>query len=1488
VSLATPLAAFHPVVRDWFEKRFGAPTAPQSLGWPAIGAGHHTLITAPTGSGKTLAAFLWALDSLVQLGMRGELRDQVSVLYISPLKALSNDIQRNLQEPLAGIREEAARQGIPLPEIRSAVRTGDTPAPERTSMGRRPPHLLITTPESLFILLASERFRNALRTVRYLIVDEIHALAGTKRGVHLSLSLERVEALAVKAPQRIGLSATIHPLDEVAAFLVGCAEPGGPPRPYRIIDAGRRSLDIRVIPPKEELGAVATHPVWEATYDRLAALIREHRTTLVFANSRRLVERLAVHLTERLGPDLVAAHHGSLSRKQRLQAEARLKAGEINAIVATGSLELGIDIGTIDLVCQIESPRSVVTALQRIGRSGHWLGATPKGLLFPLTRDDLVECAALIRAVRSGALDRIEIPEGCLDVLAQQVAGITADEEWETEALLGLVRRSYCYRSLTSGEFENVLTMCAERLPTEPKGVAPTVYWDRVRGRVKGRRNARLAAITSGGTIPDTTNYDVYLEPEGIKLGQVEEDFAQESMKGDIFTLGNAPWRIVKVERGRMVVESAAGLPPTIPFWHGEAPGRTGELSREVGRLRRELAARLDDPDGARRWLQDECGLDEAGARIAVDFVGQQAQVAGVVPDGETLLAERFFDSLGGTQIVLHTPFGMRVNRAWGLALSKRLCRTFNFEIQSAATDDAILLSLGPRHSFPLDLVWAFLSPESVKETLTQAVLAAPLFETRFRHAAVRALLIPRFQRGRKVPAYLQRLRATDLLAACFPAQQACQDNRIGEPDIPVPDYPLVRETLRECLEEALDLPRLTELLSDLRAGRLRTVTKELPLPSAFAHKILAAWDYSYLDDAPREERRSRTVTTHRGVVAELLATEEMAGFLAPEIIARVIAEVSRSADGFRARDVDELVELLLKEMGPLDEVEIARRVEGDATQLLDVARSQGRAVRVRLGDAEKLFWVAVEDFPLYRAAYDHYVIEDDRMVPASAQREPWEPEEARRELIRRRLRHVGPSTPEDLAEQLALASVDVARALAALEAEGSCFQGRFVEGVETIQFCERTILERIHRATLARLRQEIEPVAPDRFVDFLCRWQHVAPGGRLNGADGLSEILTQLQGLELPASSWERDILPLRLAGYRPELLDQLGLTGAFVWGRLVPGGAGGAPPLTFFQVDDLSWLRPESTNTAEPLAVGLSDPARRIHERLQERGASFLDDVARGEKLEPADTLSALWELVSAGRVTNDTFTAVRFALEGDTRSRQLKTTGRPTRSDLRLRVKLKTLQGRWSLLPFSEPPAHEERVEAWARCLLTRYGILFRELLALETAAPPWRELVPQLRRWELGGRLRAGRFVEGVSGEQYALPEAVELLRAARRSESRDLLVLSTVDPINLYGPLFPCPVTRRAESLIVLEGGRPILALEGSTLRPLADLAPEALDYAIRALTAERRGRRFTIERWDETPVLDSPVEQALRDAGFYSDGIRLIFDGYTGPRVPWR
>ncbi len=1488
------LERFHPAVRAWFTRRFPGPTEPQRHGWPEIAAGQHTLITAPTGSGKTLAAFLWTLDTLVQEAATGGLADRIHVVYVSPLKALNNDIHRNLAEPLAGIRDAARELGIELPELRAAVRTGDTPAPERAAMVRRPPHILITTPESLFILLASERMRRALAAVRYLIVDEIHAVAGSKRGVHLALTLERLAELAAVPPVRIGLSATIEPVQEMAGLLTGCETPGGPPRPCRVVDVGRRRhIDLQVVAPTGDLGAVATNPVWDAVYERLAALIQQHRTTLVFANSRRLAERLAVRLTERLGPDTVAAHHGSLSRKRRLEAEARLKAGEIRAIVATGSLELGIDVGAIECVCQVESPRAIATAIQRVGRSGHWLGATPKGRLFALTRDDLLECAALVREIRAGRLDRVEVPRQPLDVLAQQVVAACADTEWEVDRLFDLVRRTTPYRDLARSDFDAVLRMEAERLPTEPKGTSPRLYWDTIRGRIRGRRGARLAVVTSGGTIPDTTDYDVVLEPEGVVLGQVNEDFAQESMRGDIFTLGNASWRIERIQRGRMVVHSAAGLPPTIPFWHGEAPGRTAELSGAVARLRADIAERLADPEAAAGWLAAEAALEPGGARQAVEYVARQQAAVGVVPTDTQLLAERFFDSLGGTQVVLHAPYGMRVNRAWGLALAKRVCRTFNFEIQASATDDAILLAFGPRHAFPLEAIWSYLHPASVRETLVQAVLQAPLFEARFRQAAVRALLILRHAGGRRVPAYLQKLRATDLVAACFPEQQMCLDNRTTDVDVAIPDHPLVQETLRECLEDALDLRRLVAVLEGLRLGTIRTATREVPAPSPFAHQILAAWDYSFIDDAPREERRSRTVQSHRGLLEEVAPGDRLAGVLDPEAIARVAEEVGGQAPATQARDADELCEAL-KDAGPQTDAELGFRTAGDPGPLLARLEADGRVVRGDRGRGPRV-WIAVETLPLCRAAYPDLVEEPPVSLPPALAAQAWEPDTARRELCRRRLRHAGPVGAADLAAVLALPAEAVAQALAALEAEGAVFRGRYDPRGPAEQWCERSVLERIHRRTLARLRAEIEPVGPAEFTDFLCRWQRVGPDARLHGLTGLQEVLAQLQGLERPALAWERDILAVRVADYRPELLDQLTLSGTFLWGRVAGSGEtgepgarpGGPPPIAFLGRPDVSWLRRPADAPAER-GAGLGGAARAALAALESRGALFVDELARLLTLEPAGVLAALWELTRAGLVTSDGFQAVRLlgSLEGrqGLRHAQPEAGARPTRSALRLRVTLRTLPGRWSLLPPGEGDP-ETRAEAWAELLLARYGIVFRELARTEEGAPPWRELVAVYRRREFAGAVRRGLFVLPASGEQYALAAAVDHLREVRRRPDARLLVLPALDPALGYGAVFPEPrLARLPGHLVVLRGGRPLIGLEGTRLWAAADLEPDAAREALAALVAERRGRRLVVEAVEDAPVQGSPWLDTLADAGFHGDGDRLTCDGYPGPR----
>src|SRR5712664_2510072 len=891
------LEYFHPAVRNWFLKHFPAPTEPQARAWPAIKKGKHTLIAAPTGSGKTLAAFLSAIDDLVWKAVDGKLVDETQVVYVSPLKALSNDIQINLQEPLRGIQQNLEAMGISGIEIRTLVRTGDTPAKERAAMTKKPPHIIVTTPESLYILLTSEGGRRMLATTRTLIVDEIHAMVDGKRGSHLSLSIERLQALVKEPLVRIGLSATQKPIAEVARFLVGTAnlEDGGTPR-CTIIDTGHtRKLDLAIEIPGSPLEAVTSNEVWEEIYNRVAALIGEHKTTLVFVNTRRMAERVARHLGERLGDENVTAHHGSLARELRLSAEQRLKSGELSALVATASLELGIDIGAVDLVIQIGSTRAISTLLQRIGRSNHTVSGFPKGRVFPLSRDELVECAALIDSVRRGELDRLEIPEQPLDILAQQIVAAVAPEAWTEDALFETIRRAYPYRNLAREDFDAVVRMLSEGFTTRRGRRGAYLHHDAVNHRLRARKGARLAAITSGGAIPDTADYRVILEPSETFVGTLNEDFAIESLAGDIFQLGNTSYRIKRVEPGAVRVEDAAGQPPSIPFWLGEAPGRSEELSQAVSRLRSEISDRLEFADSnadegvhapSMKWLVDVVGISHGAAEQIVDYLGMTKLALGVMPTQEEIVVERFFDENGSTHVVIHAPFGSHLNRAWGLALRKRFCRTFNFELQAAATEDSIVLSLTTAHSFELADVARYLNSATIRPLLIQALLDAPMFITRWRWVIGVALALPRFRGGKKVAPQLARMGAEDLIAAVFPDQIACAENLTGERE--VPDHPLVRQTIADCLNEAMDLAGLERLLERIEAGDIRIVARDLTEPSPLALEVLSARPYAYLDDAPLEERRTQAVMARRWLAPEAAAD---LGRLDPEAIARVRSE---------------------------------------------------------------------------------------------------------------------------------------------------------------------------------------------------------------------------------------------------------------------------------------------------------------------------------------------------------------------------------------------------------------------------------------------------------------------------------------------------------------------------------------------------------------------------------------------------------------------
>jgi ATP-dependent Lhr-like helicase len=1382
------LNTLHPIVRDWFERKFGSATEPQLRAWPEIRSGQHVLVSAPTGSGKTLAAFLICLDDLVRAGLDGGLPDTTQVLYISPLKALSNDIHKNLDLPLSGIAALAGEHGLLLPPIRTAVRTGDTPTSERQQMLKHPPHILVTTPESLYILLTAERSRQALRSVRTVIVDEIHAMADDKRGAHLALSLARLDDLVEKSggrrPQRIGLSATVRPIDVVARFLAPDDAAA-----VRIVDHGhRRAMELAVEVPNDELGPVASNEMWQEIYDKITGLIQEHRTTLVFVNTRRLAERVAHHLGERLGDAAVLAHHGSLSRKLRLTAEERLKSGQLKAVVATASLELGIDIGTVDLVCQVGSPRSIAVALQRIGRSGHQVEHTtkPKGRLFATTRDELIECAALVRSIVHGELDRLIVPSVPLDILAQQIVAMAAAEDWGEDALFALVRRVYCYAALTRAEFDSVIDMLSEGISTRRGRSGAFLHRDRVHGVVRGRRGARLAAITSGGAIPDNAQFLVLAEPDETVVGTLDEDFAVESMAGDVFLLGTTSWRIRRVESGRVRVEDAKGAAPTIPFWRGEAPGRTEELSQAVSGVRARIAE-LPDQQTAIDFLMDECRLDQRGAEQAVLYVRAGAAALGALPTVDTVVAERFFDEGGGMQLVLHSPFGARINRAWGLALRKRFCRSFNFELQAAATDNGIVISLSDQHSFPLELVFKFLSRETVEEVLTQAMLPAPMFEVRWRWDSSRALAVLRFSGGRKVPPQIQRMRADDLLAAVFPDQAACQENIVG--DIRIPDHPLVNEVIKDCLHEAMDLDGLKHLIERIASGRIRTVAIDTPEPSPFSHEILNANPYAYLDDAPLEERRARAVQMRRAIGPDSGAVAA----LDPAAIAEVASESWPAV-----RDAEELHDALLT-------LVVLPPVAGWEEYFRALSASR-RATVLSAGGAN--FWVAAERLKTARFLYP-----DADIAPAIEdfdQTSVADHDAAATEMLRGWMESSGPQSQTGLTLKFALPTAVLEAALLRLEAEGQILRGRFTAAAASqgseIEWCNRRVLARIHRLTLGRLRREIEPVNARDFVRFLYHWQHVKPGTQLHGPDGALHVIKQLQGYEVSAAAWEVDVLRRRIGRYAPELLDQLCISGAVVWGRLSPHpafedqerGKHGrkvrptrSAPIALFLREDAGWLIDGAAQRALVAPgvqyPGLSASARQVLDSLSQRGASFLADIVRDTRLLTSAVEDALWELSAAGLVTADGFENLRALIDP---RRRLATVKHHTK-------RARFVPGRWALLrPFDSTAVSElsaEAIEAVCRQLLLRWGVVFRDLLVRETITPAWRDLLMAFRRMEAQGEIRGGRFVSGFVGEQFARPEAVELLREVRRDQNVGAAPLvSAADPLNLAGIVTPGP------------------------------------------------------------------------------------------------
>ncbi|HZQ75328.1 MAG TPA: DEAD/DEAH box helicase [Burkholderiales bacterium] len=1356
---------FHPVLRQWWAGRFAAPTEAQLAGWAAIRRGEPTLIAAPTGSGKTLAAFLISLDDLVKEGeAAGGLADEVRVIYVSPLKALSADIHKNLAEPRREIR------ALCPVKISAAVRSGDTPQSERAAMLRTPPHILVTTPESLYLLLTAERSRAMLKTARVVIVDEIHAVLQSRRGAHLALSLERLDALCGRRLQRVGLSATQKPIEEVATFL-------SPHAPCAVVDKGhRRNMDLALEVPRSPLEAVMSAEVWQEIYERLVALIEEHRTTLITVNTRRLAERMAHQLSERLGDAQVAAHHGSLAKEARLRAEERLKNGQLKVLVATASLELGIDIGHVDLVCQISSPHRIATLLQRVGRSGHTVGGTPKGRIFPLTRDDLVECAAMVRAAREGELDRVAVPDAPLDVLAQQiVAEVAAQEECDAAALFSLFTRAYPYRNLGREAFGEVVQMLARGYATRRGRRGALLHEDRLHGKLRARAGSRMIAITNGGAIPEVFDYRVLLEPEGHFIGTLNEDFAIESLPGDVFQLGNTSWRILRIGNGVVRVADAKGQPPSMPFWLGEAPARSDEMSAEVSRLRAAVALELPSVPGAVALLKEKYLLNDSAAEQIAQYLDEGRRSLGTLPTQDAIVLERFFDESGGMQLVLHAPFGSRINRAWGLALRKKFCQGFNSELQAAATEEGLILSLNSSHSFPLEEVFRYLHPGTLRETLVQALLASPIFETRWRWSATLALAVPRNRGGARVPNQLQRMYAEDLLQAALPDAVACQDNLQGARE--VPDHPLVEQALRDSLEEAVDCAGLLGVLQKVFTGEVQCAARETPEPSVLSHELLNSAVYTFLDDAPLEERRTRAVYARRAT--EVRNADDL-GALDAAAIERVREEAWPLANS-----PDEMYDALIV-AGFIREAELAPHWPALLRELGERA--------VRRGEA----WFA------------HERLDDDAV-----------------ELEASRLEVLGPVRSPETPQLLAL------------EQQGRVLRGRFTPGTLQLEWCDRRLLARIHRYTINRLRAEIEPVSAADYLRFLVHWQHAAGEDQVRGAEGLASVIEQLEGFELAAAAWENDVLPARVADYDGEQLDRLCMSGRVAWGRLTPGTR--AP----LRTSPIALLRREHAGAwkaaADP-ALAYSSEASAVRAALERQGASFFHEIAKGTKLLPAFVERALAELAGAGAVTADSFAGLRALLAPPEK-----------------RKALVEAAGRWALLSPEKP----DDVEAVARTLLRRYGIVFRSLLQRESTLPPWRELVRVYRRLEARGEIRGGRFVAGFGGEQFAAADAVGRLRAVRKREKPgELVVLSAADPLNLVGILTPhSRVAASWRSRVLLRDGVPLAALEGGTLLRLAEC--ELSDAQLKTLLA-RRSLRTPLRPHFKEP--DGPARRSGRAA----------------------
>jgi ATP-dependent helicase Lhr and Lhr-like helicase len=1471
------LALFSPATRAWFEATFLQPTPAQEQGWATIARGEHTLIHAPTGSGKTLAAFLWCLDRLAAQPTPDE-KARCRVLYVSPLKALAHDVERNLKAPLVGIGLAARRLGVAPPELDVAIRTGDTPQPARRDMLRHPPDILITTPESLYLMLTSQA-RESLRHVRWVVVDEVHSVAGGKRGAHLALSLERLDQLVGGPLQRIGLSATQRPLEEIARFL------GGTDRPVAIVDAGQRKrLSLEVVVPVEDLsrmGQVRSDPagdgaelapggsvlgpeartsIWPAIHPRLLELIQSHRSTLVFVNSRRLAERLAQRLNELheqeaaepTGEPLVRAHHGSISREQRLEVEEMLKAGRLRGLVATSSLELGIDMGSIDLVVQVESPTSVASGLQRIGRAGHTVDAVSAGKIFPKYRGDLLEAAVVVERMAAGAIESTRVPRNPLDVLAQQLVAICATDTWSVDALYDLVRRAYNFATLARAQFDGVLDMLAGRYPSDEFAeLKPRLVWDRVANTVVARNDARVVAVTSGGTIPDRGLYGVFLGEDGPRVGELDEEMVYESRPGETFVLGATTWRIERITPQKVIVSPAVGEPGKTPFWHGDAVGRPVELGRALGAFSRSIVAQ--DEERALATLRRDHALDEYAARNLLAYLAEQKEATGTVPSDRAVVVERFRDELGDWRICILTPFGGRVHAPWALAITARLRERFGAEPYVIWSDDGIAIRLPEGcESEPVhDLL--FPDADGVEDLVVQELGGSSLFAARFRENAARALLLPRRRGQARRPLWELRQKAADLLAVA---------SRYGS-------FPILLETYRECLQDVFDVPALVDLLRGVAQRQVRVAEVETPSASPFARSLLFDYiaEFMYEGDAPLAERRAQALSLDRERLRELLGQEELRELLDPSALTDLELELQWLGER-RARGRDQVHDLL-RRVGDLTTAEVVARSTGrDAEGWLAELEQERRVVPVRVAGEQR--WIAIEDVGRYR---DGVGVQPPRGVPEVFLADV---RDALDGLVGRWARTHGPFTAREPAARWGLPAAMVEDALRRLGAAGVVLLGEFRPGGSGREWCDPDVLRSLRRRSLARLRREVEPVPPRALARFLPLWHGV--GTEQGGIDRLLEVIGQLEGAFLPWSTVERDVLRARVRGYQPRLLDELCAAGEVVWiGRGALGGDDGRVAL--YRRDQLARLAP-----GVPEEPPTDELHRRIREHLASRGASFFRDLyAAVRPASDAELLEALWDLVWSGEVTNDSVIPLRMRL---TRKR-----GGGRRPPVLVRAGPPEGAGRWSLVRGLDYGAQAEtdRLHAVALSLLERHGVVTREAVLAEGLPGGFAGVYPVLKAMEEAGRIRRGYFVEGLGAAQFALPGAVDRLRAERNPPDEDhprALVLAAVDPAQPFGASLPWPTrpdqerrgpARTAGAYVVLVGGEPVLYVErgGGRGRGLITLPgfehDEAGLEALRALAAVAEAlprRELTIDRVDGVPVLSSPLQPALEAAGF--------------------